>query len=219
MSIHLLWRTHQSIEFKRLFFILVPLGYNPIPREEAIDPFSHYGTQEDIERRSKEEFNLRDYTNSCKYNKELFKKYSELSNPTQSSSLSDITNMTKLKKVDLLLFSYISFVLEYLDESENLIEIIKKIKIQSLCIVAPYTAYVFTIDSLFHQVFLPKWKQEKSLKLSSNWVDFNYLYYLPFIDILFSQDKIFNLIMESDLKEFFQGKIYIKNPKIEKVDE
>ena len=27
MSIHLLWRTHQSIEFKRLFFILVPLGY------------------------------------------------------------------------------------------------------------------------------------------------------------------------------------------------
>ena len=32
MSIHLLWRTHQSIEFKRLFFILVPLGYGgPCP--------------------------------------------------------------------------------------------------------------------------------------------------------------------------------------------
>jgi len=30
MSIHLLWRTHQPIEFKRLSFILVPLDHNVV---------------------------------------------------------------------------------------------------------------------------------------------------------------------------------------------
>ncbi len=56
---------------------------------------------------------------------------------------------------------------------------------------APYTAYVFTIDYLFHNFLLPDWLKKKRSKVGSDWIDFNYSYYFPFIDIFITHDVFY----------------------------
>lgn len=78
---------------------------------------------------------------------------------------------------------------------------------------APYTSYVITILALYHFWYLPTTHHNNNMsfkKSKNDFVDINYLFYLPFVDSIASNDKIFGKFIEkSSLMPYFHDRIKI----------
>ncbi len=170
--------------------------------EQSLDIFDHEDSQDQVKRWANGKFIDEDYHLANKYLNGLDSKKVELTKSTTTLNYNIVINETKIRPHSYRMTHYIEKIIqdtfinpEQITESRN--KIIHKMKTKSLCEFAPYTAYVYTIDNLFHNLFLPKWIDNNSSKPASNWIDFNYIYYFPFIDHIISNDSGFKNCVET----------------------
>lgn len=185
-------------------------GYGKVQiLKNGLDIFDGETPKDEIIRWARCDFIQSDYDRAHSYNAGLKNKKIELQTCFPSLTPDEILNTPREKRPSSILLNYIEFIIadsykDSLEIKETRNRIIKKIKAHSLSEFAPYTAYVFTMDFLFHRIFLPEWIKSKSSKSASNWIDFNYICYAPFTDQIISDDKIFQHKL---IEKYFDGKI------------
>lgn len=154
---------NKNINCKHAFF---EYGNNCL-RNDGLDIFKYNDSQKQVNRWASGQFSNDDYNLSKCYNNGLQDKKRELENPSfLQIPYNDILNAPKEKTISPYLIRYIEYITNHLFDSiatrsRAREKIISKIKRQPFCKFAPYTAYAFVVEHLFHNFFLPKWIKDQ----------------------------------------------------------
>lgn len=200
-------------------------GYNAsnlILGSSEIDFFKDTASKEQINRLAKGDFSEQDIDTAQTYRNGRKEKQQELKKhitDIDKINLLDVISLLKNKEIPInspLLYNNFIAYLEYLlkvyfedrEIEKERTKLINMMNTASFSQIAPYTSYVFTIDLLFHRDFLCKESNRKMNKQDSDWIDWSYIYYFPFIDIFASNDELFSLFLD-EYKEYFSNKIKI----------